>query len=107
MRTVFCKALARRNNTNARKVDGHEGRGIESREERRDKAGIGKVGLNGRNTNSSVVGGLGINEGAQEVKSEAGGKEEHGCTEVKVVAERRLPPPVGMCCHVQLYKEKI
>lgn len=89
MRTIFCEVLARRDSTDARIGDGHEGRRIESREEGRNDVSTSKVGLNGRNANSSVVAGLGINEGAQEVKSEAGGKKEHGGTGLRYVVANR------------------
>jgi hypothetical protein len=110
MRTGHCEVLARRGSTDARKGDGHEGRGIESRKEGRNKASTGKVGLNGRNANSIVVAGLGINEGTQEVKSEAGGKKKHdgAASKLSYVDARSSPNTHGICCHVVFsYKEKI
>lgn len=90
MRTVFCEVLARRDGTKARKGDGHDGRGDERREKGRNEASTGKVGLNGGDANSIVIAGLGVNEGAQEVKSEAGGKKKHDCTEPRDVVAKRL-----------------
>ena len=72
VRTVFCKILAWSDITDARKVDGHDGGGIERREKGRNDVSTGEVSLNGGNFESCVIGRLGLNEGAQEVKSEGG-----------------------------------
>jgi hypothetical protein len=81
MLTVLCEVLSRRDGTDARKGDGHEGRGIESRKKGRNNASTLKVRLYGEDAKPSVIGGLGLNEGAQEAKSEAGRENEHDSTE--------------------------
>lgn len=72
MRTVLCEVLPRRNSTDARKRDGHDGRRIERREKGWNDVSPSKVGLDSGDFKRGVIGGLGLNEGAQEVKSEAG-----------------------------------
>lgn len=70
MRTVLCEVLSRRDSTDARKSDIHDTRGIESREKVRNDVSTGKVRLDGGDVDSNAIGVLGLNEGAQEVKSE-------------------------------------
>ena len=71
MRTVLCEVLSRRDSADARKSDVQGARGIESREKVRNDVSTRKVRLDGGDVKSNAIGGLGLNEGAQEVKNEA------------------------------------
>ena len=71
------EVLTGRDVANTREVDVHEGRGIKSRNELRDEFGIGKMGFYSGDAQASVVGRLGINEGAQERKSDCGSEKKH------------------------------
>lgn len=71
------KVLTGRDGADAREGNRHEGRGIKSRQELGDDLGIGEMGFNGGDAQGSVVGSLGINEGAQERKSDCGCEEKH------------------------------
>jgi len=76
--TLHREVLAGRDGADAGEGDGHDGRRGKGRQKRGDEVGIGEMGLDGRDAKSGVVGGLGINEGAQERKSEGGCEEKHG-----------------------------
>ena len=67
--------MAWRDGANARKSDVYEGRGGKRRQELGDELCIGEMGFDGYNAQGGVVGGLGINEGAQERKSDGGCEE--------------------------------
>ena len=71
MRTVLCEILSRSDSTDARKSDVHDAKGTERREKVRYDVSTLKVRLDGGDIKRSIIGGLGLNEGAQEVKSEA------------------------------------
>jgi len=75
--TLFGQVLAWRDGTDTGERDGHDGGGSEGREEGGDEVGIGEMSFDSGDAKGGVVGGLGINEGAQERKSESGGEEEH------------------------------
>lgn len=71
------QVLAWRDGADTGEGDGHEGSGCEGRQEGGDEVGIGEMSLDSGDAEGGVVCGLGINEGAQERKSESGCEEEH------------------------------
>jgi hypothetical protein len=73
--TCFSKVLTWSDYADSSIIDVHDGRGGERRKNLWNEKSTLKMGLNGRNAESSVVG-LGINEGTQERKSDCG-REEH------------------------------
>lgn len=75
--TLLGEVLTWGDGAHAGEVDGHDGRGDKGRQEGRDEASIGKMGFDGCDAQGGVVGGLGINEGAQERKSDGGCEEKH------------------------------
>jgi len=75
---LFGQVLAWRDGADTGEGDGHDGGGSEGREEGGDEVSIGEMSLDSSDAKGGVIGGLGINEGAQERKSESGGEEEHG-----------------------------
>lgn len=72
------KILTGRDDANTGKVNGHEGRGVEGRKEGRDDQSICEMSLDSGDAECGTIGGLGVNEGAQERKSECSWDEEHG-----------------------------
>jgi hypothetical protein len=88
--TLFGKVLTWRDGTNAGKSDVDERRGGKSRQELGDEFCVGEMGCDGCDAQGSIAGGLGINEGAQERKSDGGCEEQHGGRRLgrKKVADR-------------------
>jgi hypothetical protein len=76
--TLHRQVLARRDGTDAREGDGHDRGGIEGRKKGRDEVRVLEMSLYGGDLEGGVISGLGINEGAQERKSDGGCEEEHG-----------------------------